>query len=92
VSFKSQADAERWYTTKIDNYLKSYVPHSVVNEGVAYQLWLGPPPLSGLSLRRTECGALGRWKEPVPTNRPFYRNYLPSVLRLKDTNIGLIGF
>jgi hypothetical protein len=25
-------------------------------------------------------------------NRPFYRNYLPSVLRLKDTNIGLIGF
>jgi hypothetical protein len=25
-------------------------------------------------------------------NRPFYRNYLPSVLRLKDTNIGLTGF
>jgi len=25
-------------------------------------------------------------------NRPFYRNYLPGVLRLKDTNIGLIGF
>jgi hypothetical protein len=34
-----------------------------------------------------------RWAEEAEgPNRPFYRNYLPSVLRLKDTNIGLIGF
>jgi hypothetical protein len=25
-------------------------------------------------------------------NRPFYRNYLPSVLRLKDANIGSVVF
>jgi hypothetical protein len=29
-----------------------------------------------------------RW----PPNRPFYRNYLPSVLRLKDANIGSVVF
>jgi hypothetical protein len=26
----------------------------------------------------------------TPDCRPFYRNYLPSVLRLKDTNIGSV--
>jgi hypothetical protein len=34
---------------------------------------------------------LGQRDEPRP-NRPFYRNYLPSVLRLKDANIGSVVF
>jgi hypothetical protein len=34
---------------------------------------------------------IARTSHPVP-NRPFYRNYLPSVLRLKDANIGSVVF
>jgi len=34
-------------------------------------------------------GNIGTTRAP---NRPFYRNYLPSVLRLKDANIGSVVF